>query len=496
MRRVLIWIERIVAFMVCAAAVIWAVFLIIDMVGEHRIRAIAERVPSAYVKEQSATLVLDHVRVIDGTGDTPSEDQSVVIEAGKISYAGPRSKQPQIQDAKVLDLSGRTVLPGLVGMHEHLFTPAPSPSDQHFLVEQSTVFPLMYLAAGVTTIRTAGSIAPERDFTVKQRIDQGVVVGPEMFLTAPYLEGEPPIFPEMHGLANAQEARRAVDDWADRGMTSFKAYMNITSEELQEAVKAAHSHGLKITGHLCSVGFREAAELGIDNLEHGVLTDTEFYSKKQANVCPDFRLYLSEYNTQLSIDSTAVQDVIRYLVTHHVVVTSTLAVFESEFATSRPKDDLQRASQAMTWKAWRASRQQVEMVPQSKVDHLLRKEMEFERDFVKMGGTLLAGCDPTGDGSTLAGFGDQREVELLVDAGFTPVEAIRIATKNGADFLGIADRVGTVSAGKQADLIVVVGDPATNIRDIEKVEFVFRKGVGYDPVKLLDGIHGVVGLEN
>ena len=496
MRRLLIWIGRIAAFMVCMAAVIWVVSLIIDMVGKHRIRAIAERLPSAYVKEQSPTLVLDHVRIIDGTGTAPAEDQSIVIEAGKISYAGPRSGQARIQGAKVLDLSGRTVLPGLVGMHEHLFMTSPSPSHQHLLVEQSTVFPLMYLAAGVTTIRTAGSIAPERDLTVKQKIDQGTAVGPDLFLTAPYLEGEPPAFPEMHGLANAQEARRAVDHWADRGMTSFKAYMNISSEELQEAAKAAHSHGLKITGHLCSVGFREAAELGIDNLEHGVLTDTEFYSKKQANVCPDFRFYLSEYNTQLSIDSIAVQDVIRYLVAHHVAVTSTLAVIESEFGTSRPKEDLRRASQAMTWKAWRASRQRVKAVPHSRVDHLLGKEMEFERDFAKMGGTLLAGCDPTGDGSTLAGFGDQREVELLVDAGFKPVEAIRIATKNGADFLGIADRVGTVAAGMQADLIVVDGDPAAKIADIEKVEFVFRKGVGYDPVKLLDGIHGVVGLEN
>lgn len=496
MRRVLIWIGRFLALMVCVAAMIWVAFLIVELVGEHRIRAIAERTPSAYVKAQSATLVLDHVRVIDGTGAAPAEDQSIVIETGKISYVGPRTKQPQIQRARVLDLSGRTVLPGLVGMHEHLFTPAPNPSDQHLFVEQSTVFPLMYLAAGVTTIRTAGSIAPERDLATKQKIDQGRAVGPDMFLTAPYLEGEPPTFPEMHGLADAQEAGLVVDNWADRGMTSFKAYMNITSEELHEAAKAVHSHGLKLTGHLCSVGFRDAADLGVDNLEHGILTDTEFYSKKQANVCPDFRFYLSEYNTQLSIESAPVQDVIRYLVTHHVAVTSTLAVIESEFGTSRPKGDLQRASQAMTWKAWRASRQRVEMVPHSRVDHLLRKEMEFERDFAKMGGTLLAGCDPTGDGSTLAGFGDQREVELLVDAGFTPVEAIRIATKNGADFLGIADRVGTISAGKQADLIVVDGDPATNIPDIEKVEFVFRKGVGYDPVRLLDGIRGVVGLEN
>ena len=424
MRRVLIWFARIAAFAICVGSAIAAVLLIADMLGKHRLNAIRDRAPSFYVKEQSATLVLDHVRIIDGTGAAPRDDQSIVIEDGKIFYAGPHSGLPKMQGAKVLDLSGRTVLPGLVVMHEHLFTTAPSLGRNHMLVEQSTVFPLMYLAAGVTTMRTAGSIAPERDLAAKQKIDQGTAVGPERFLTAPYLEGKPSIFPEMHGLANPQEARSAVDYWADRGMTSFKAYTDITPEELQEATLEAHARGLKVTAHLCSIGFQEAVDLGIDNLEHGLLTDTEFYSKKRPHVCPDFRFYLAEYDTQLNVESAEVHDMIRYLVSHHVAVTSTLAVFASEFSASRPAEDLRRAAHAMTWKAWRASRQRVKMVPQSKVDHLLSKEMEFERDFVNMGGTLLAGSDPTGDGSTLAGFGDQRELELLVDAGFTPVEAI------------------------------------------------------------------------
>lgn len=496
MRRMLIWLGRIVVFSICVVVLIWGIFFIADVAGRHRLKAIAERPPSLYVKVQSPTLVLEHVRVIDGTGAAPRDDQSIVIEAGKISYVGPRSGQTNTPGAKVLDLSGRTVLPGLVMMHEHLFTTAQNPDDHHLLVEQGTVFPLMYLAAGVTTMRTAGSIDPERDLAVKQQIEEGKAVGPEMFLTAPYLEGTPSSFPEMHALANAQEAGATVNHWADHGMTSFKAYMNITPAELEEAVKAAHSRGLKITGHLCSVGFREAVDLGIDNLEHGLLTDTEFYSKKNPDVCPDFRRYLSEYNN-LNIDSAPVQDTIHYLVAHHVAITSTLAVFESELSsTSRPKEDLERAEHAMTWKAWHASRQIVEAVPRSRVDHLLQKEMAFERAFVKAGGTLLAGCDPTGDGSTLAGFGDQREVELLVEAGFTPSEAIEIATKNGADFLGIGDQAGTVNSGRQADLIVVNGNPASHISDIQNVEIVFRNGVGYDPVKLLAGIHSVVGLEN
>src|SRR5207245_3614564 len=120
-----------------------------------------------------------------------------------------------------------------------------------------------------------------------------------------------------------------------------------------------------------------------------------------------------------------------------------------------------------------------------------KKEMEFERAFVKAGGTLLAGLDPTGMGGIVAGFGDQRELELLVEAGFTPLEAIHIATYNGAQYLGEADKVGTIAPGKQADLVVVKGDPSQKIEDIENVETVFKDGVGYDSAKLLESVRGL-----
>lgn len=125
---------------------------------------------------------------------------------------------------------------------------------------------------------------------------------------------------------------------------------------------------------------------------------------------------------------------------------------------------------------------------------LLKKVMEFERLFVQAGGLLIAGLDPTGNGGVVAGFGDLREVELLVEAGFTPVEAIKIASLNGARFLGEDARIGSVAVGKQADLMVVKGNPATNISDIEKVEIVFKDGVGYDSQKLIDSVQGLVGI--
>jgi hypothetical protein len=132
--------------------------------------------------------------------------------------------------------------------------------------------------------------------------------------------------------------------------------------------------------------------------------------------------------------------------------------------------------------------------PEANYVALLRKAMDFERAFVAAGGLLITGLDPTGNGGIVAGFGDLRGVELLVEAGFTPLEAIKIATLNGAQFLGEAARIGSVAAGKQADLMVVRGNPAANINDIEQVEIVFKDGVGYDSEKLIQSVQGLVGI--
>jgi len=496
MKKLLKWAIRLTGFLPLLAILTTLAIVLVNWRESVRLKRITERPVQSFVINEPSQLALDHVRIIDGTGAQPTEDQTIVLESGKIAYVGPYSTRPPLDAEHSRDFSGRTVIPGLIGMHNHLFTTAPTLlGSTPQLVQQGHLFPLLYLAAGVTTIRTTGSIAPEEDIAIKRRIDLGKQNGPEVFLTSPYLEGSPPTFPEMHGLGDANEARNFVDTWASRGITSFKAYMMITPDELRAAVDAAHAHKLKITGHLCTIGFKEAAELGIDNVEHGLLSDTEFYSKKEPDKCPEhIGAYLRELNST-DISSPPVQDMISYLVDQHVAVTSTLAVFESELGIAS-EQTLSRAAQALNWKAWELSKRRRAQIAAFHLSGLLRKEMEFEREFVRKGGTLLAGCDPTGDGGTLAGFGDQREVELLVQAGFTPPQAIEIATQNGAEFLGISDHVGTVSLGKQADLVVVRGDLAADISDIERVELVFRRGTAYDPAKLLEGVEGVVGLNN
>ncbi|MGB8481790.1 MAG: amidohydrolase family protein [Acidobacteriaceae bacterium] len=452
-----------------------------------------------YISVSDPVIALTHVEVIDGTGAAPLADQNVVLDHGTITSIGPSAGTQIPAGAKVLDLHGDTVYPGLVGMHEHLFYVEPG-RLQHGLVggEMFQTGAPLYLAAGVTTARTTGSIEPYADLDIKQSVDEGLTPGPDFDVTGPYLEGPGSFVHQLHLLSGPADATRTVNYWAKEGVTSFKAYMFITPDDLKAAIAAAHAHGLKITGHLCTVGFTEAANMGIDNLEHGIVVDTEFYSGKKPGLCPDQSTTLKEMAEKLDITSAPVMAMIHDLVAHHVAVTSTLSVFEMSAPNRPPMAFLFREKDPMMPEAWTSVLQTraliAEHADKSVMPGLLKKEMQFEREFAAAGGLLMAGCDPTGYGAVLPGFGDQRNLELLVEAGFTPEQAIQIYTQNGAKYLGRQDRIGTIATGKQADLVVVTGDPAKDISAVEHVDFVFKKGVGYDPAKLIESTRGMVGI--
>jgi len=452
-----------------------------------------------FIRVEAPVIALTHVRVIDGTGAAPLEDQTIVIASSRIQTLGPSATSNVPTGAQILDLKGYTVLPGLVGMHDHMFFPMGGNPPMYSNMGSS--FPRLYLALGVTTIRTTGSVVPFTDLEIKKLIDSGRMIGPKMHITAPYLEGRGSFTPVMHELTGPDDARRMVNFWADEGATSFKAYMNITRDELRAAVEEAHKRGLKVTGHLCSIGFREAAEIGIDNLEHGLFVDSEFVADKQPDKCPAGSA-VSASLRQLDLNSAAVKETIRTLVGKNVAITSTLPVFEAGSAPLSQSGI--GASSALlnprvlnvmnTDARLRYLTARARVSSTSDYLTLFRKAMEFERAFVAAGGLLIAGLDPTGNGGIVAGFGDLREVELLVEAGFTPVEALKIASFNGAKFLGEDARIGSIAVGKQADLIIVKGNPAANISDIEKVEIVFKDGVGYDSEKLIQSVQGLVGV--
>ena len=448
----------------------------------------------AFVREDAAVIALTHLRVIDGTGAAPRTGQTLVLSGGKIAAIGDDAGVKIPDGAKILDLTGRTVIPGLVGMHDHMYYIAPG-SPPALYPEHAGSFPKLYLAGGVTTIRTTGSVEPYTDLELKRAIDEGRIVGPRMHVTGPYLEGQGAYTPQMHQLKDAEDARRTVEYWIAEGVDNFKAYMHITPDELRAAVEVAHAHGLKVTGHLCSIGFREAAALGIDDLEHGLFVDTEFFPGKKTGECPS-TAEAQKAILPLEVSRGPILDTIRDLVAHHVAVTSTLPVFEISVPGRAPLDarvlDMMLPEARISYLRRRATVS--DNAAKSDYPVLFKKELEFEHEFVKQGGLLLAGLDPTGYGGVIAGFGDQREVELLVEAGFTTVEAIQIATANGAQFLGEFDRFGTLEQGKSADLVVINGDPSTNIKDIERVELVFKDGIGYDSAKLIESVRGWVGL--
>jgi len=474
-------------------------------------------ITQTFVSVSAPVVVLRKVRVIDGTGAPALENQAIIIAEGKIRSIGPDSSVQIPAGAQAIDLSGRTVLPGLVGMHDHMFYPAPygeggriagAPGSYN---EMDVSFPRLYLGAGVTTIRTTGTLEPYTDLQMKQAIDSGRIPGPDMYVTGPYLEGAGNTsMLQMHWLSGPEDATRTVNYWLDEGVHDFKAYMHITRAELAAAVKAAHARGAKVTGHLCSIGFTEAANIGIDDLEHGLTVDTEFDPGKEPDVCPGgMSAPTGPVVAAIDLASAPVQNMIHTLVAKHVAITSTLPVFEPNRSMAQRILDALSLQARYDFVAANTGRGRSGNTPAGNNPEagrgggagrgaqslaIFKKEQAFEHMFVKAGGTLLAGLDPTGYGGVLAGFGDQREVELLVDAGFTPLEAIHIATENGADFLGAGDKIGTLKAGKQADLIVVRGRPDQQIPDIENVETVFKHGVGYDSAKLIESVKGQVGI--
>jgi imidazolonepropionase-like amidohydrolase len=455
-----------------------------------------------FVHIPAGRIAIEHLRIIDGTGAAPIEDATLLIDGAKIGAVLPAASAIPA-GYRMLDGTGETALPGLVGMHNHLYylerpnLDASGNYEHPIIIPQMTFSaPRLYLANGVTTMRTTGSVEPYTDLSLKREIDAGHLVGPHLDVTGPYLEGPGAFFIQNHQITSPADAQKEVAFWADMGVNSFKAYMHLTRAELGAAIKEAHRHGLKLTGHLCSVTYPEAVALGIDNLEHGFFVNTQLDPGKKPDECSAGTG--TPTLLKMTPGSPEANALIKLLVDHHVAVTSTLPVFAQDTPLHEPLQARQMDVLSPEAKeAYLFSRNHMATVAETPVGiqiaQAYKNDVGLERQFVAAGGLLMAGPDPTGDGGVIPGFGDQRELELLVEGGFTPMEAIRIATLNGATYLGLADRIGTIAAGKNADLFIVKGNPAANINDVENVIVVFKDGVGYDSAKLLRSVSGRFG---
>jgi len=447
---------------------------------------ISRELRDRFVEVPEPVVALIGVTVVDGTGAPPRPGQAVLIRDGRIAEIAPAAQYDPPGDARVISLPGHTVIPGIVGLHDHTFY-----TTSARRVQLSSSAPLMYLASGVTTIRTTGSYHPYSELNLRHAIREGRAVGPRMYVTGPYITG--PTTSYMTGVPDVEAARRIVGYWAEEGVDWMKAYTTIGPEELRAAIDEAHRRGIRMTGHLCSVSFTEAVEMGIDNLEHGLFTNSDYADGREPGDCPS---NLSESILELDPDGAEAQATFRAMIDNDVPMTSTLAVYELIVPNRPPLE--QRVLDMLAPEVreeYMATRNQIAAnAAQSQWPEIFSRAQAYEKAFVDAGGLLGAGVDPTGIGGALPGFGDQRNFELLIEAGFSPVEALKIMTLNGATILGAADEYGSLEPGKRADLVVIDGDPIARPAEIRNVVTVFRDGVGYDPAAMLDAVRGSVGI--
>jgi len=403
---------------------------------------------SAFIKVAAGSTALTDVKIIDGTGGPAKEHQTLLLQNDRITAVGNAKEITIPAGATIINCSGKTVIPGLVMLHEHLYYT--SPLEAFFnITEMPFSFPRLYLAAGVTTMRTGGSIEPQTDLNIKRMIEEGKLTGPDMDVTAPYIERKGFDIPSLNIIKDTAEAAASVAFWSAKGCTSFKMYMHATKADLVTVLREAHQRGLKVTGHIGTITYREAAEAGIDNLEHGFMASTDFVQGKKEDELPAGRKSLVD----LDVNSAQMKDLIHLLINKKVAITSTLPVFEPytgrEIVHGGGLDALLPEIKEKMTSQWKQMQNK-----DSVAAGLFKKELVWEKQFYDAGGLLVAGTDPTGAGRTIAGYSNYREIELLAEAGFTPLQAIKICTLNGSVYLGRTKEIGTIEKGKKADIVL------------------------------------------
>jgi hypothetical protein len=439
-----------------------------------------------YVSVQAPVVALTHVQLVDGTGTAARPDQTIILRGERIEAVGPAGSTRVPDGATVLDLTGHTVIPGLVSLHEHTYF-----GGVRRMTQMNRSGPLLYLAYGVTTAMTAGAQFPYQELNLKRAVDAGVLPGPRFFVSGPYLNGGPPRPGTNLIVTRPEEVRRVIAYWAGEGATWFKFGGQVTREVLRAGIEEAHARGARVTGHLCSVTFLEAATLGLDALQHGFITASDYVPGKQPDVCPPQNMRIQ---ADVDVASPEVQANIRAIVAAGAAVVSTLGVYET-FVPERARlsPEGQELLEPEVRKEVEANHAGLARGGFTLPQRLLQKMMQWERSFVAAGGLLGAGSDPWGTGF-LPGLGNLRNYELLVEAGFTPEQAVQIITFNGARILGEARETGSIAAGKRADLVVIRGDPVRTPSAITNIVTVFKGGVGYDSAKLRAAAAGKVGL--
>ena len=460
------------------------VFSTLSMQGQGSLSSETKK----YVDYARGNYVLQNLTVLDGNGTNAQEDMDIWIEGETIKSIGKNLFVPP--NVTPIDFTGKSVIPGFVMLHEHMFYPSTTPGQTFGLDQMSYSFPLLYLAGGVTMMRTAGSIMPQADVSIKQWINQGKIPGPKMDVTSPHMDREGLPIVEFFTFENKEQAKNQVEFYADMGVTSIKVYNFINREDLKVIVEAAHERNMKVTGHLCSITYREAADIGIDNIEHGFGSCPDFLADKEPNECNPF---MTSSLLQVDPESELVEDLINHLVKKNVALTTTINVWDPytnrEVVPGGGLKALAPLAKEKVYERW------VSKQGKDSIDYAVFNKLKIlDKKFSDAGGLLVAGTDPTYDGRIVPGYANMRLLEILVEMGFTTQEAVKICTLNGAKYLELEETIGTIEAGKIADLIILEENIKDKVTAIRSKKIVFKNGIGYNSEKLFKAAEGLVGI--
>ncbi len=446
-----------------------------------------------YILYQDSIVGIKNATLIDGTGEPVKYNQDIIIRNNKIISIEKTGKVSIPENAKIIDGTGKTIIPGLIMMHEHLLH-GMSIDGNYSIREMPYTFPQLYLAGGVTTMRTAGGIEVNTDLNIKNMIDQGRLLGPSIDVSTPLIERAGTLdatVPQLPSLYANESIENWLNYWFAKGVTSVKVYNNVTKDDLRKILDFSHAKNIKVTGHLCSITYREAAEMGIDNLEHGFNVATDFVTGKLENQCVNATQSLMN----LDENDPRLISLMKILIEKGITLTYTPNIREPNTNREVIPGGGDEALAPHLLKHFKASHDKAVNTQGDSLKLIaFKKEMKRIKKFHSLNGKLIVGTDPTGSGKTIPGYANQRLIELLVETGFSIEEAIKLSTMNGAVYMGIEKETGSIEVGKKADLVLMDGDLSENISNIRKMEIVFKNGTGYDSQKIFDSVKGKIGL--
>jgi imidazolonepropionase-like amidohydrolase len=468
-----------------AKGMVWAIALLCGFATAHAQSSAAppDSVDPAepYLAFETGPVLIADVELVDGTGSAPRASVDVLIADGHIAAVGEGLAAPA--GTRRIDGTGLTLIPGIVGAHNHTHIPG-APLLQRAAAR-------LYLANGVTTIRTVGAASPLADLAMAQAAEAGVAAAPRVSTSSPYVSG-PGDAPVMVQPSSGDEARAFVRRWADIGVGWIKLYRRVEPHIAQAVIDEAHAQGLLVAGHLCSLTFAEAAAMGIDTIEHGLVSASDFLAGKPQGECIAGSV---QAMAEVDPDGPAAQAVYRALIENGTALVSTLAIVETRYPHRYQGEERIVRYLAPAFREAYDARQAslAEDRQNTAPDAAFANALRFERAFFEAGGLLAAGLDP--GRHNLPGFGDQRNYALFLEAGFSPEEAVQVMTLNGAIVIGRDSELGSVEPGKRADLALLDGSLSSDPSAITRPVLVFRGGQAFSPERLLDGLEGQVGLQ-